>query len=129
LATLDDVRSIAIELPGVEERSERGLSEWRVHDKLVAWQRPLRKADIAALGDDAPKGTILGVRVPDVGAQQALVRSDAPGVFITPHFENWPGVLVELEACPAEELRELIVEAWLVQAPKRIADDWLASND
>jgi hypothetical protein len=128
VATLDDVRSIAMGLPEVEQRSARGSTEWRVRDKLVVWERPLRKVDLAALGDDAPNGAIVGVRVPDIGAQQALVRSGAQGVFITPHFANWPGVLVELEACPIDELRELIVEAWLVQAPKRLADDWLASN-
>jgi hypothetical protein len=128
VATLDDVRSIAMGLPEVEERSTRGITEWRVRDKLVVWERPLRKVDLVALGDDAPNGTIVGVRVPDIGAQQALVASGPDAVFITPHFEGWPGVLVELEACPVDELRELIVEAWLVQAPKRLADEWLQSG-
>jgi hypothetical protein len=128
VGSLADVRSIVMDLPEVEERTSRGLSEWRVHDKLVVWERPLRKVDVAALGDRAPTGTIVGVRIPDVGAQQALVHSCAAGVFVTPHFEGWPGVLVELEACPVDELRELIVEAWLVQAPKRLAEQWLDAN-
>jgi hypothetical protein len=125
MATTDDVRDIALALPGVTERSGRGLSEWRVGDKLVVWERPLRKVDLKALGDDAPDGTIIGVRVPDVGAQQALVASGPDAVFITPHFEGWPGVLVHLERIDLEDLRELIVEAWLVQAPKRLTREWL----
>lgn len=125
MATTEDVRDIALALPGVSERSGRGLSEWRVGDKLVVWERPLRKVDVEALGDDAPDGTIIGMRVPDVGAQQALVASGPDAVFITPHFEGWPGVLVHLERIDRDDLRELIVEAWLVQAPKRMAKEWL----
>lgn len=125
MATTEDVRDIALALPGVSERSGRGLSEWRVGDKLVVWERPLRKVDVEALGDDAPDGTIIGMRVPDVGAQQALVASGPDAVFITPHFEGWPGVLVHLERIDLDDLRELIVEAWLVQAPKRMAREWL----
>lgn len=125
MATTDDVRDVALALPGVTERSGRGLSEWRVGDKLVVWERPLRKADFEALGDDAPDGTIIGLRVPDLGAQQALVASGPDAVFITPHFGGWPGVLVHLERIGLDDLRELIVEAWLVQAPKRMAREWL----
>jgi hypothetical protein len=125
MATLADVRSIVTNLPEVEERSTRGISEWRVRDKPVVWERPLRNVDLEALGPGAPTGMIVGVRVPDVGAQKALVASGPDAVFITPHFEGWPGVLVDLDHCPVDDLRELIVEAWLVQAPKRLSRQWL----
>lgn len=128
MATLADVRSIVMDLPEVEERSTRGVTEWRVRDKPVVWERLLRKVDLAALGTDPPTGTIVGVRVPDVGAQKALVASGPDTVFITPHFEGWPGVLVDLDDCPVDELRELIVEAWLVQAPKRLSARWLETG-
>lgn len=127
MATIDDVRRIATGLPQVEERQDRG--EWVVRGKSFVWQRPLRHADHQALGDSAPAGTIVGIRVPEVGDQQALVQNGPDGVFITPHFEGWPAVLVELEKIGVEELAELIEDAWLVQAPKRVSKPWLESRE
>jgi hypothetical protein len=63
MATWDDVRRLALVLPETTER-DRDHS-WRVSDKGFAWERPLREADHEALGDAAPDGPILGVRVAD----------------------------------------------------------------
>jgi hypothetical protein len=54
VASWDDVGRIVGELPETAELSPRN---WRVRKKLIAWERPLRKADYAALGADAPDGT------------------------------------------------------------------------
>lgn len=123
MATWDDVRRIALGLPETEEKDSGGLPQWRVRAKLFVWERPLRKADHEALGDDAPEGPILGVRTPDVLAKEALVADDPAVYFTTPHFDGWPGVLVRLEEIPVDELEELIVEAWITQAPKRLAKE------
>lgn len=130
MAEWADVDRIAAALPEVTFRTVRGgLRQWRIKDKLVAWDRPLRKADLEALGESAPDGPILGVRVPDLVAKQALV-ADAPHVyFTTPHFDGYPAVLIQLEPISPEELEEVIVEAWLDQAPKRLASSWLEQND
>jgi hypothetical protein len=126
MATWDDVRRIATALPEVVERDSRGTVEWRVRDKNFVWERPLRKTDLAALGDAAPDGAIIGVRVPDLGAKEALLASD-PGVyFTTPHFDGYPAVLVRLDVITPAELAEIIGEAWLCRAPKRVAKEWTA---
>jgi hypothetical protein len=127
MATWDDVRRIALSLPETGERpSHDGIAAWRVKDKMFLWERPLRRSDIEALGDAAPGGEILGVRVADVGVKEALIADD-PGVyFTTPHFNGYPAVLVRLDAIGDGELHELIVEAWLVRAPKRLAAAYLA---
>src|SRR5690606_6455981 len=83
MATWDDVARIAAGLPELEAVRPR---EWRVRKKLVAWERPLRKADLAALGAAAPEGPILGVRTPDVGVKEALLADDPDVFFTTPHF-------------------------------------------
>ena len=62
----------------------RGL----VNKKFFVWERPLRKSDLAALGDAAPKGAILGVRTADLEMKEALLRSDPLAVFTTPHFDG-----------------------------------------
>jgi hypothetical protein len=129
MATWEDVRRIALALPETSERSAgEGLPQWRVRDKLFAWARPLRPADLVALGDAAPDGPILAARVPDVGVKEALVVDD-PGVyFTTPHFDGYPAILVRLDRIAIPELGELVVEAWLDRAPKRLARAYLGTT-
>ena len=125
MATWDDVRRIALALPETSERVSRDLRQWRVKDKLLVWERPLRRADIEALGDEAPDGPILGARVEHLGAKEAFLADD-PGVFFTtPHFDGYPAILVRLDRIAVEDLDEVIVEAWLARAPKRLAQAYV----
>jgi hypothetical protein len=128
VASWDDVRRFALALPETSERESRGLRQWQVKDKLVAWERPLRRADLEALGDDAPDGPILGVRVEHLGAKEALLADDPDVFFTTPHFDGYPAVLVRLDRIAPEDLEELIVEAWLVRAPKRLAKAYIEGS-
>jgi hypothetical protein len=126
MATWDDVRQIALALPETVERSSReGVFEWRVKDKLFTWERPLRRADLEALGDGAPQGPILAARVPDLGVREALLADDADVYFTTPHFNGYPVILVRLDRIAVPELAELLTEAWLDRAPKRLATQYL----
>lgn len=121
MATWDDVRRIALSLPDTGERFMHGSRGWHVHNKGFVWERPLRKADLRALGDRAPKGPILGARVEHLEAKEALI-ADAPDIyFTTPHFDGYPAILARLGRIPGAELEELITEAWLARAPKRLA--------
>ena len=120
MATWDDVRRLALALPETDERRSRDLLQWRVKDKLFVWERPLRRSDLEALGDRAPDGPILGVRVEHLVAKEALLADD-PGVFFTtPHFDGYPAVLVRLEHIAPDELEELVTEAWLCRAPRKL---------
>jgi hypothetical protein len=126
MATWDDVRRITADLPEMVERSSAdGVVEWRVRDKMVAWERPLRRADLEALGDAAPDGPILAVRVRDVGVKEALLADDPAVFFTTPHFNGYPAILIRLDRVAVAELEELVVEAWLDRAPKGVVRDWL----
>ncbi|HXD58300.1 MAG TPA: MmcQ/YjbR family DNA-binding protein [Thermoleophilaceae bacterium] len=124
MAGWDDVRRIALGLPETSEGTAHGNTAWRVRDKLFVWERPLRRSDLEALGDAAPGGPILGARVEHEVAKQALIAND-PGVFFTtPHFDGYPAVLVQLERIGADDLEEVIVEAWLARAPKKLAKEY-----
>jgi hypothetical protein len=125
VAGWDDVRRIALALPEAREESSRGLASWRVRDKAFVWERPLRSADLRALGDAAPRGAILGARVEHLGAKEALVEDDPRVYFTTPHFDGYAAVLVRLARINVRELEELIVEAWLARAPKRLAKAYI----
>ena len=125
VATWDDVQRLALALPESTERVSRELRQWRVKDKLFVWERPLRRSDLEALGDDAPDGPILGVRVEHLGAKEALLADDSGVFFTTPHFEGYPAVLVRLDLIALEDLDEVVAEAWLARAPKRLAKAYI----
>jgi hypothetical protein len=125
MATWDDVASIVGELQLTNEPSPH---EWRVGKKLIAWERPLRKSDreaLAARGIEPPEGDILGARVADEGVKFALIADEPDVYFTTPHFDGYPAVLLKLAEIDEVGLRELIVEAWLTQAPKRLVQEFL----
>lgn len=129
MATWDDVRRLALALPETSERTSRDNAQWRVKDKLFVWERPLRRSDLEALGDAAPTGPILGARVEHEVAKQALIADD-PGVFFTtPHFDGYPAILVRLDKIAPDVLEEVIVEAWLCRAPRKLAQAYEAARE
>ena len=125
VATWDDVRRLALALPETSEGLSRGLRQWRVKDKGFVWERPLRRSDLEALGDEAPEGPILGARVEHLVAKEALLADDPTVYFTTPHFDGYPAILVRLDRIGLEDLQELTVEAWLARAPARLAKTYL----
>ena len=128
MATWDDVRRLALELPQTEEGTTFGNMAWKINGKAFVWERPLRRSDVEALGKSAPDGPILGVRVENLLAKDTLLDRGLGGLFTTPHFNGYPAVLVQLERIETSELQELIEEAWLACAPKRVAKAYLDSR-
>jgi hypothetical protein len=128
VASWEDVSRLALALPETSERLSRDLRQWRVKDKAFVWERPLRRADLEALGDEAPEGPILGARVEHLVAKEALLADDPTVYFTTPHFDGYPAILVRLGRIELEDLQELIVEAWLARAPVRLAKTYLDTS-
>jgi hypothetical protein len=125
MATWDDVRRLALALPETSEGTSYGSPAWKVRGKAFVWDRPLRENDPE---DVAPDGPVLGVRVADEGVKEALVADDPAVYFTIPHFDGYAAVLVRLDAIGVEELGEVITEAWLLRAPKRVAAAFLESR-
>jgi hypothetical protein len=128
VADWDDVRRIALALPETSEQLSHGHASWRVRDKGFVWERPLRGADVQALGDDAPTGPILGARVEHLVAKEAILADDPEVFFTTPHFDGYPAVLIRLDNVALDVLEEVVVEAWLARAPTRLAKDYADSH-
>jgi hypothetical protein len=131
MATWDDVRRYALALPETFEEPSFGSAAWKVRlgkskSKGFVWDRPLRKTDLKVLGDAAPEGPILGVRVPDLDLKEALLARDSNVYFTTPHFDGYPAVLVQLKRIKIKELKDLILEAWLATAPEKTVEAFLA---
>lgn len=127
MANWDDVRRFALALPETDEHLSYGDSlAWRVKQKAFVWERPLRKSDITALGDFAPEGPVLGVAVADLEAKDELIAGSPAVYFTTPHFDGYPAVLVRLARISVDELAEVVTDAWLARAPKRLAKAYVA---
>jgi hypothetical protein len=125
VATWADVAAIVAGLPLTEEWAPH---DWRVGRKLLAWERPLRRSDreaLAASGIEPPEGDLLAVRVADEGVKFALIADEPQLYFTTPHFDGYPAVLVNLAEIDELGLREVLTEAWLTQAPKRLVEEFL----
>jgi hypothetical protein len=104
-----DVVAQGCALPGVEEESSYGTPALKVGGKLIV-----------RLKED---GETLALWV-SFEERLALVNEQPDVFFVTPHYENYPMVLVRLATVDPEELRELLVEAWLDRAPKRLVKEW-----
>ncbi|MBV9438387.1 MAG: MmcQ/YjbR family DNA-binding protein, partial [Candidatus Eremiobacteraeota bacterium] len=88
MATWQDVRRIALDLPGTSEEQRHNGSSWIVDKRFFVWERPLRKSDLAVLGADAPHGPILGVRTADLEMKEAILATDPDIFFTIPHFDG-----------------------------------------
>ena len=133
MATLDDVRAIALSLPEAHESVDghRGGATWRTTAGAFAWERGPSGADLTALEKldrSWPEGPVIGVRTDGLDEKEALMETD-PGAFFTiPHFDGYPAVLVRLDEVDPAQLREVIIDAWLLRAPKRVAREWLLTH-
>jgi hypothetical protein len=129
MAGWEDVRRLALALPQASERDRRGVRQWRVADKLFVWERPLRPKEAQELGAAAPDGPVLGARTEHLGAKEALLAEDPAVFFTTSHFDGYAAVLVRLERISPADLEEIVTEAWLARAPKRLIDAFMAEHD
>jgi hypothetical protein len=121
VASLEDVRRIAMSLPGSEERVSRERLQWRVGGRLFVWERPLRAKEVEELGSGAPEGPVLGARVEHLIAKQALLAEQPDVFFTTSHFDGHASVLVLLDRISAADLEEVVTEAWFARAPPKLA--------
>ena len=71
-------------------------------------------------------------RVEGLDVKELILADDRGIFFTTPHFNGYPAVLVripQLALLERDELREVVVEAWLTRAHKRVAKAWLGEHE
>ncbi len=128
-STVADLRRFAERLPEVEAGTTWDAEAYLVRGKaFVVFRTP--RPD--ALDDDGERLTdVIVLSTPDLEAKEALVRDEATPFFTTPHFDRYKGVLVRashLHLLEPDELEEVVVEAWLARAPKRVASAYLTDR-
>jgi hypothetical protein len=124
----DEVRELALGMPEATEAVSFGSPHWRVRNRGFVWDRPLRRADLEFLRLDDQPWPVLGARVEDEAVKFALAEMDPSVFFTTPHFEGFPAILVRLDTVSRRRLEEVVADAWLAVAPKRLADEWYAQQ-
>jgi hypothetical protein len=131
MATMADLDELAMAMPQTTKQlSDDGRPAYHVHGKLYCVHRG-RRPD--ALDPDTGErlSDVLMFRVADEGVKELLL-SDGRGIyFTTPHFNGYPAILLripQLGELDREELGDLVAEAWLTRAQKRLAKEWLAEH-
>ncbi len=106
MATIDDVRRIALSLPETIEKPLYGTPGFRVKDKAFARLRE--------------EGDVLVVWCADEDEKEAYIATQPDTFFTLPHYDGYPLVLVRLPAIGDEELRDVLTDAWRIRAPRRL---------
>ena len=130
MATMADLDELALAMPqATKEVAEDGRPSYHVHGKMFCFHRGPRPDAV----DEAGKRLedVLAFRVDGLEEKELLLSDDRGIYFTTPHFRGYPAVLVripDLERLDRDELRDVVVDAWLTRAQKRIAKAWLAEH-
>jgi hypothetical protein len=115
MTTEEDVRRISLSLPETVERPYEHLPSFRVKDKLFCRIRE--------------KPDALVVYCSSIDEKEALIASEPQKFFQTPHYENYPAVLVRMEAIDEAELKELLIDSWMLRAPAKLVKAFLMEGN
>ncbi len=122
MAGLGDVERLVALLPEVSEGARYGHQTWLVGGKVFAWVRPFSKADLKRFADaPVPDGPILALVTDGLEDKESLLQEHPDHLFTIPHFEGYSAVLLHLARASDDDLREALLDAWLVHAPADVA--------
>ena len=123
-----DLDELALAMPlATKEMSEDGRPTYSVHGKFFCFHRS-RRPDAVDPETGDRLDDVFVFRVADLGEKEILLRDDRGVFFTTPHWDGYSAVLMripDLARIDRDELRDLIAEAWLTRAQKRVAKAWL----
>ena len=132
MTTMADLDELALAMPqATKEVSEDGRPSYHVHGKLFCFHRRERPDAIDPETGER-MADVLMFRVADLDEKDLILADDRGIYFTTPHFNGYPAVLIRipaLEQIDREELRDLVVGAWLTRAQKRVAKAWLSEHE
>jgi len=104
--TYERICALALQLPGVELGTSYGTPAIKVKGKLMA-----------RLRSEAEGGLALRC---DFLERQMLLQAAPEAFYLTPHYQDYPMILIELDEVRTDALPDLIERAWRMVAPKRL---------
>ena len=108
VATWETVCEMGAALPEVEQATWYGTPALKVRGK-----------GFARLREDGALVVMI-----DILEREALIQEDPETFYITPHYEEYPAMLINLERVDDQELRERLIESWCRKAPKKVLRAW-----
>lgn len=127
-----DLDELALAMPGAtRETSEDGRPAYLVHGKVFCLHRE-RRRDAADPATGERFDDVLMFRVDGPEAKELVLGDPRAAFFTTPHFDGYPAVLIripDLAELDRSELRDVVVDAWLTRAHKRVARAWLSEHE
>ena len=131
MTTMADLDELALSLPHTtKEVSDDGRPSYLAHGKMFCFHRG-RRPDAIDPDTGERLEDVLMFRVADLDVKELLLADDRGVFFTTPHFNGYSAVLMripDLARLDRDELREMVVEAWLTKAHKRVAKAWLEEH-
>jgi hypothetical protein len=126
-----DLDRLALSMPlATKDVSDDGRPSYHVHGKMFCFHRS-RRPDAIDSESGERMDDVLMFRVADLDVKELFLADDRGLFFTTPHFNGYPAVLLripDLKKIDRDELRDLVAEAWLTRAQKRVAKAWLAEH-
>jgi hypothetical protein len=131
VATMRDLDRLALAMPeATKEVSDDGRPSYLVQGKFFCFHRRPRP-DAVDPETGERMDDVLVFRVADQGEKELLLADERGVFFTTPHWNGYSAVLMripDLARIDREELGDLVAEAWLTRAQKRVANAWLAEH-
>jgi hypothetical protein len=104
--TWEEVRAIALSLPGVEEGTSYGTPGFKVKGKFITRLRP---EDNSLVLTDVP-----------FDERDMLMEAEPETFHMTPHYRDYPAVLARIETLHPGSLRAFLERRWRNVAPRRL---------
>ena len=130
MATMADLDELALALPQATKELSEGRPAYKVHGKLFCLHRG-RRPDALDPATGERLDDVLMFRVADLDVKELLLADERRIFFTTRHFDGYAAVLLripQLARLERDELEDLLAEAWLTRAQKRVAKAWLAEH-
>jgi hypothetical protein len=128
---MKDLDQAALALPQVtKEVSDDGRPSYHVHGKWFCFHRTPRP-DAVDPKTGKRLDDVLAFRVDGLDLKELMVSDERGIFFTTPHWNGYPAVLMrirDLRRLGKRELADLVAEAWLTKAQKRVAKAWLVEQ-
>lgn len=100
----DKLRTAAKDLADITEGTSYGTPSLHVRKKFLC-----RVKDAQTIAVMCP-----------LEEKDLLIEADPAIYFETAHYKGWPVVLVRVDIIGESELQHRLIQAWLMQAPKRL---------
>jgi hypothetical protein len=128
MANQNDVRQIALSLPGAREKEGQFAFCVLVRGKLKGFAWVWRER-VEPKKARVPNPRVLAVRVRDLGEKAVLLAGDPERFFTEPHYNGFPAILVRLGKVTRAQLRQLLEAAWRCQAPRALVQGEATATD